>query len=138
MARLALGEIPASLFAAGAALGKFLNEIRAQNAIVFNRKCSWQTRKKNLGCEAGCGLTVSFSEILGSCMLGSFSDRPGNCKMTAHLFSCIFFDNFAVISWQAQYLVRLEGDTCCSAHRKRLFDEDHACEFFFAWQAQYI
>ncbi len=24
-------------------------------------------------------------------------------------------------SWQAQYLVRLEGDACCSAHCKVLF-----------------
>ena len=34
--------------------------------------------------------------------------------------------------WQAQYLVRLDGDTCCSAHRKRRFicDDDQACESF--------
>ena len=33
---------------------------------------SW---KSNLGCEAGCGLTVSFSDH-GRIILGSFSDRP--------------------------------------------------------------
>ena len=34
--------------------------------------------------------------------------------------------------WQAQYLVRLDGDTCCSAHCKRRFicDDDQACESF--------
>ena len=34
--------------------------------------------------------------------------------------------------WQARYLVRLEGDTCCSAHCKSHFicDEDQACESF--------
>ena len=31
--------------------------------------------KSNLGCEAGCGLTVSFSDH-GRIMVGSFSDRP--------------------------------------------------------------
>ena len=31
-------------------------------------------------------------------------------------------------SWQAQYLVRLEDDTSCSAH----------CKFHFAWQAHYL
>ena len=39
--------------------------------------------------------------------------------MTLQLFS----DNFSKIlecnfAWQAQYLVRLEGDACCSAHCK--------------------
>ena len=33
-------------------------------------------------------------------------------------------------TWQAQYLVKLEGDACCSAHCK--------CRFIFAWQAQYL
>ena len=42
-------------------------------------------------------------------------------------------------AWQAQYLVRLEGDACCSAHCKdvsyvmRINHEIH-----FAWQAQYL
>ena len=35
-----------------------------------------------------------------------------------------------LVAWQAQDLVRLEGDTCCSAHCKERFrcDEDTACE----------
>ena len=43
-------------------------------------------------------------------------------------------------AWQAQYLVRLEGDACCSAHCKndvsyvtRIKDET-----LFMWQAQYL
>ena len=34
--------------------------------------------------------------------------------------------------WQAQYLVRLDGDTCCSARCKWRFicDDDQACESF--------
>ena len=29
-----------------------------------------------------------------------------------------------IIAWQAQYLVKLEGDTCCSAHYKKRFNCD--------------
>ena len=33
--------------------------------------------------------------------------------------SCVKrFDHEKHFSWQAQYLVRLEGDICCSAHCK--------------------
>ena len=69
--------------------------------------------KSNLGCEAGCGLRFH-----GRIMLGSWSDRPriGN---DAHLFLEIFFEILQChFSWQAQYLVRLDRDTCCSAHWK--------------------
>ena len=43
-------------------------------------------------------------------------------------------------AWQAQYLVKVEGDYCCSAHSKWRF----ICEtrinhgIHFAWQAQYL
>ena len=55
-------------------------------------------------------------------MLGSCSDhaRIGRAlELTLQLFSA----NFSLIlecnfAWQAQYLVRLEGDACCSAHCK--------------------
>ena len=42
-------------------------------------------------------------------------------------------------AWQAQYLVRLQGDLTCSAHRNdvsyvtQIIDDLH-----FAWQAQYL
>ena len=53
-------------------------------------------------------------------MVGSCSDhgRIGRAlELTLQLFSA----NFSLIlecnfAWQAQYLVRLEGDACCSAH----------------------
>ena len=46
------------------------------------------------------------------------SNRP-RIELTLQLFSA----NFSLIlecnfAWQAQYLVRLEGDACCSAHCK--------------------
>ena len=42
-------------------------------------------------------------------------------------------------AWQAQYLVRLEGDTCCSAHCKwRLYVRRIKHGSLFSLQAQYL
>ena len=75
---------------------------------------SW---KSNLTCEAGCGLRFH-----GRIMVGSWSDhaRIGPAlEMTFHLFLEIFFEILQCdFSWQTQYLVRLDRDTCCSAHWK--------------------
>ena len=75
--------------------------------------------KSNLGCEAGCGRTVSWSDH-SRILLGSFSDPPRigpALEMTFQLFSRnlseILESHFA---WQAQYLASLDNDTCCSAH----------------------
>ena len=73
MAGAALGEVQVLLFVAVAALGEFWIA-GARNVVFFNRKWSWRGRKvtsSNLGCEAGCGLTVSCSDH----MVGSCSDR---------------------------------------------------------------
>ena len=55
-------------------------------------------------------------------MLGSWSDhgRIGRAlEMTCHPFSANFFEILdGHFSWQAQYLVSLDYDTCCSAHCK--------------------
>ena len=55
-------------------------------------------------------------------MLGSFSDhsRIGRAlEMTFHPFSANFFEILdGHFSWQAQYLVSLDYDACCSAHCK--------------------
>ena len=66
--------------------------------------------KGNLGCEAGCGLTVSCSD----------HGRIGRAlEMTFHPFSANFSEiSDGHFSWQAQYLVSLDYDTCCSAHCK--------------------
>ena len=82
--------------------------------------------KSNL--EAGCGLRFHGRIMLGSCsdhariMLGSWSDhgRIGPAlEMTFHLFSKILSESLQFnFAWQAQYLVRLDRDTCCSAHCK--------------------
>ena len=66
-------------------------------------------------------MTSSWSDH-GRIMLGSCSDHARivpALELTLQLFSAHFSlflgCNFA---WQAQYLVRLEGDACCSAHWK--------------------
>ena len=42
-------------------------------------------------------------------------------------------------SWQAQYLVSLDKDTCCSAHCKYVsFVTRINHEIHFSWQAQYL
>ena len=55
-------------------------------------------------------------------MVGSVSDhsRIGRAlEMTFHLVSANFCPMLGGhFAWQAQYLVRLEGDACCSAHCK--------------------
>ena len=103
---------------------KFGTIAGAGNVVIFNRICSWQARKVPLA-----ALRVQFCVF----RVGSFSDRSriglgsvsdhsriGRAlEMTFHLFSAIFClilgGHFA---WQAQYLVRLEGVACCSAHCK--------------------
>ena len=76
-----------------------------------------RSAKSNLDERAG-----SVLQFHGRIMLGSCSDhaRIGRAlELTLQLFSA----NFSLIlecnfAWQPQYLVRLEGDACCSAHCK--------------------
>ena len=73
--------------------------------------------KSNVGCEAGCGLTVSFSDH-GRIILGMVSDRPPIPSDISPVFGHLFEILQSHFAWQVQYLVRVEGDTCCSAHCK--------------------
>ena len=65
--------------------------------------------KSNLGCEAGCGLPVSWLDH-GRVMLGSFSDRPRIGNDVSPLFGgrqAQYLVKFKChFSWQAQYLVK--------------------------------
>ena len=106
---------------AGALFGEIWNDSRSVKRCIFQYKMLVVGVKSNLGCEAGCGLTVSCSDH-SRIMVGSFSDhsRIGRAlEMTFHLFWTHFLEilenHFA---WQAQYLVSLDNDTCCSAHWK--------------------
>ena len=70
VAGAALGEVAVSLFVAGAVFGEIWNDSRSAKCCNFQCKMLVVGVKSNLGCEAGCGLTVSCSErsriILGS------------------------------------------------------------------------
>ena len=70
-----LGEGQVSLFVAGAVFGRGLNVRLGAKCCILQWKMLVVSSKSNLGCEAGCGLTVSFSDH-GRIILGSFSDRP--------------------------------------------------------------
>ena len=115
------GEVQVSLFVAGAVFGEIRNDSRSAKCCIFQYKMLVVGRKGHLGCEAGCGLTVSCSDH-GRIMLGSWSDhsRIGRAlEMTFHPFSANFFEILdGHFSWQAQYLVSLDYDACCSAHCK--------------------
>ena len=112
-----LGEVVVSLFVAGAVFGESLTVRLGAKRCILQQKMLLGTSQSNLTCEAGCGLRFH-SRI----MLGSWSDhgRIGPAlEMTFHLFLEIFFDILQChFSWQAQYLARLDSDTCCSAHWK--------------------
>ena len=116
-----LGEVQVSLIVAGAVLGEIWKDSRSAKRCIFQYKMLVLRTKSNLVCVAGCGLTGSFSDH-SRIMVGSFSDWSQiGCamKMTFQLFSA----NFCQIlgghfAWQAQYLVRLEGNTCCFAQGK--------------------
>ena len=78
--------------------------------------------KSKLGCEAGCGPSVSCSDH-GRIVLGSSSDhaRIGPAvEMTLSSVLKDFLRNFAMqfCVAGAVYLVMLEGEACCSAHCK--------------------
>ena len=82
------GEV--SLFVAGAVFGEIWNDSRSAKCCIFQYKMLVVGVKSNLGCEAGCGRTVSFSDhsriMLGS-ILGSWSDRPRIGNDVSSVFS---------------------------------------------------
>ena len=80
---------------------------------AFHYKMLVVSAKSNLGCEAGCGLTGSWI------ILGTVSDWPRIVNDVSSAFTKFLShvrQSFFVGS--AKYLVRLDNDTCCSAHCK--------------------
>ena len=75
MAGAVFGEVEVLFFVAGAVFGEIWNDSRSAKCCIFQYKMLVVGVKSNLGCEAGCGLTVSFSDH-GRNGLGSWSDRP--------------------------------------------------------------
>ena len=122
MARAVLGAGQVLLFVAGAVLGEIWKDSRSAKCCNFQYKMLVLSAKSiNLCCVAGCGLTGTVSER-SRIMLGSCSERSriGRAlEMTFQLFSANFCEMLGGhFAWQAQYLVSLEGDICCSAHCK--------------------
>ena len=68
------GKVEVSLFVAGAVFGEIWNDSRSAKCCIFQYKMLVVGVKSNLGCEAGCGLTVSRSDP-ARIILGSWSDR---------------------------------------------------------------
>ena len=75
MAGAVFGDVELSLFVAGAVFGEIWNDSRSAKCCIFQYKMLVVGVKSNLGCEAGCGVTVSWSDP-ARIILGSFADRP--------------------------------------------------------------
>ena len=86
MAGAVFGAVQVSLFVAGAVFGEIWNDSRSAKCCIFQYKMLVLGVKNNLGCEAGCGLTVSWSDH-GRIILGSFSDRPRIVNDASSVFS---------------------------------------------------
>ena len=69
------GEVAVSFFVAGAAFCEIWNDSRSAKRCIFQYKMLVVSVKSNLGCEAGCGLTVSCSDH-SRIIVGTVSDRP--------------------------------------------------------------
>ena len=80
------GEVELSLFVAGAVFGKIWNDSRSAKRCIFQYKMLVVGVKRNLGCEAGCGLTVSWSDH-SRIILGSWSDPPHIGNDVSSVFS---------------------------------------------------
>ena len=74
LAGAVFGEVEVSLFVAGAVFGEMWNDSRSAKCCIFQYKMPVVGVKSNLGCEAGCGVTVSFSDHSRN-GLGMVSDR---------------------------------------------------------------
>ena len=88
------GEVEVALFVAGAVFGEIWNDSRSAKRCIFQYKMLVVGVKSNLGCEAGCGLTVSCSD----------HGRIGRAlEMTFHPFSANFFEILdGHFSWQGE------------------------------------
>ena len=68
------GEVQVSRFVAGAAFRETWNDSWSAKCCIFQYKMLAASATSSLGCEAGCGVTVSWSDH-GRIGLGSWSDR---------------------------------------------------------------
>ena len=62
VAGIVFGEVELSLFVAGAVFCEIWNDSRSMKRCIFQYTMSVMSAKSNLGWEAGCGLTGSWSD----------------------------------------------------------------------------
>ncbi len=91
MAGAVFGEVPVSVFVAGAIFGEIWNDSRGAKCCIFQYKMLVVGVKDNLGC----GLTVLWS---------NYSRMGRVLAMTFDPFAASYF------SWQPQYLITLDFD----------------------------
>ena len=93
-------------------------------------KCSWRPRKVT-SVARRVWTDIFFSDY--------FRIGVGSCRPSLHcaLRFCRFWQNSPrfcrnIFSWQAKFLVMLDGDSCCSAHCKGCFicEEHQSSESF--------
>ena len=129
------GEVQVSLFVAGAVFGEVEVLLFVAGAVFGEVQVSllvavfgeiWNDSRSAKFCFLYkllvVGVKVADWRFHSRIMLASFSDhaRIGRAlEMTFHPFSANFSEILdGHFSWQAQYLVSLDYDACCSAHCK--------------------
>ena len=110
------GEVGVWLFVAGAAFGDILGDSRSAKCCIFQYKIVFK-----VGRVRSPKRRVRDDDF----MLGSWSDYPRIVFILAEAIQRVSAAILNLkISWQAQYLLRLEVDIACSAHWKWRFIGD--------------
>ena len=110
MAGAVFGELGMSLFVAGAAFGDILGDSRSAKCCFFQYKMRLQDGTSKVSEAAGARCDF----LIGLC-----SDYPRIIFILAEAIQRVSAEILNLkISWQAQYLLRLEVDIACSAHWK--------------------
>ena len=110
MAGAVFAEVGLSLFVAGAAFGDILGDSRSAKCCIFQYKIV-----SKIGRVRSPKRRVRDDDF----MVGSWSDYPRIVFILAEAIQRVPAAILNLkISWQAQYLLRLEVDIACSAHWK--------------------
>ena len=110
MAGAVFGEVGVSLFVAGAAFGDILEIAGTRNVVFFHTKCV-----SKMGRVRSPKRRVRDDDF----MVGLSSESVRIVFLLAEAIHGVSAEILNLqISWQAQYLVRLEADCACSAHCK--------------------
>ena len=111
------GEVQVSLFVAGAVFGEIWNDSRSAKRCIFQYKMLVVGVKSNLGCEAGCGLTVPWDskklKFLASCSRLSFLSQEATSRSLFFWLPASFL-SFLAFFWCSRSLIfKLLGSRSC-------------------------